>query len=218
MFGDSLGLPTQVNSGNIEFGSTNSTIPLNGGGTTKVAENGCSLPADRIFLNYNHFVNAYAAQSTLFGTTTPPQTFNFDQVTLGFEKTFHDGDCSIEVRMPFHENFDFDDGQYNTVSSGNIGNLTVYLKTLLLATEDFALGAGLGIGARRGTISFPPRISNATASKTTPSTFCRISVCFMRRTSGGLCRVSCSWTSTPAGTTSIRIKRSEPDRCRGRLS
>src|SRR5262245_15810422 len=70
-------------------------VGLIGDGTlngAKVAEDSSPLPRDRIFFNYNYFDSV--APNVAAGT--------FREV-IGFEKTFLQGNGSIEIRLPFQQ-------------------------------------------------------------------------------------------------------------------
>lgn len=123
-------------------------LPGAGGGRrVKIAENNKALPTDRVFFAYNHFHNVLSTQFA----TVPPRSGPIDRYTIGVEKTFWDGMGSVEVRMPFS-------GTYRwatpfggpTVNNGQIGNLAVILKMLLLEHEDFVFAAGLGLDTPTG--------------------------------------------------------------------
>jgi hypothetical protein len=72
---------------------------------------------------------------------------------LGAEKTFFDGQTSIEVRMPF---IGFPDTQLQTVgiNSGNFGNLTAVFKSLLYMDDATAVGAGVAVETPTGSDTF----------------------------------------------------------------
>jgi hypothetical protein len=65
--------------------------PVAGHGAFKITENDSPRPQDRVFLTYNYFqsVNTFGG---------PPYELN--RWTLGAEKTFLDGDASVEFRLP----------------------------------------------------------------------------------------------------------------------
>lgn len=106
-------------------------------GRQKISENSSPLPRDRVFLNYSYFDNTPLTRG---GT-------DVHRFTPGFEKTFLDGNASIEVRLPFASTLDSSvrvptrTGEHEA----ELGNLTAYLKALLYDTPTFALSAGLGM-------------------------------------------------------------------------
>ncbi len=106
-------------------------------GRQKLSENGSPLPHDRVFVNYSYFNN------------TPLQSggVNVTRVTPGLEKTFFDGNMSVEVRAPFATTLDSDIIAGGLTDTGNaeFGNLTVYFKALLWDAGFEAISAGLGL-------------------------------------------------------------------------
>ncbi len=121
---------------------------LTGGGSryTPISENNKPLPMDRVFFNYNGFYNAITTTNLTAG-----HTFDSDlrRYTFGFEKTFFDGNSSIEMRLPLMNSIDITTPA-NFTSSGTVGNLTLVFKQLLLSTENTALAAGMGLGLPTG--------------------------------------------------------------------
>lgn len=106
-------------------------------GRMKLAENTSPIPRDRVFVNYSYFNNTPLGGSV-----------DVNRVTPGFEKTFFNGNCSVELRTPFATTLssDINGGVLNT-DEAEFGNLTVYMKALLYANCTTALSAGLGITA-----------------------------------------------------------------------
>lgn len=148
MFGD-LVFPA----GSISFvqrteGNVVATLPLGGGRSFKIGENNKPIPMDRIYFNYNGYVNAVTLASAPFGPAIPNDT-NLNQYTFGFEKTFFDGFWSIDVRMPLMDGFrDASDGF--AIDSGRYGNLAAYLKHLIYQDDELAIAYGCGIGLPTG--------------------------------------------------------------------
>ncbi len=60
-----------------------------------VSENNSPRPTDRLYLSYRHFHNATPTRVFQFS-----RDFNVDRFTLGGERTFFDGLCSVEIRAP----------------------------------------------------------------------------------------------------------------------
>lgn len=124
---------TVVGSGNL------AAAPGGNVGRVKLAENGSPLPRDRVYVNYSYFNN----------TPLYPGGLDVKRVTPGFEKTFLNGRGSVEVRMPFATTLDSNvvSGGITNTSDTEFGNMSVYLKGLLLNHENrLALSAGLGLG------------------------------------------------------------------------
>lgn len=149
MFGDSLGLGTQIWLLDYELYPLPQTfdpaygtlVEVPGGGRrVKIAENNKALPMDRVYFMYNHFDNA--AES--YGLEVPGRTFSIDRYTLGVEKTFCDGLWSAEVRLPLGGGYGLTATDFS-VEGGDVGNLAIIVKLLLHSSADGALGAGLGI-------------------------------------------------------------------------
>jgi hypothetical protein len=68
-------------------------------GAFKIEENESPRPMDRVYFNYNYYS----------GVDTGSQKVNVQRETIGFEKTFLDGNASIGVRLPFFQNLDAKD-------------------------------------------------------------------------------------------------------------
>ncbi|RIK86331.1 MAG: hypothetical protein DCC67_02960 [Planctomycetota bacterium] len=108
-------------------------------GRQKITENGSSIPRDRIINNFSFFRN------------TPLSSAGHDVVrnVSGFEKTFFDEMTSVELRVPYASTLDSTVAVDSTGivggTNGELGNMTVYAKLLLLERQRFALGAGLGV-------------------------------------------------------------------------
>src|SRR5579864_298329 len=123
----------------------NVRVPVSALGAFKVAEGDSPRPQDRLFLDYNFFeglqngpaggvntttnivVNGALAQSVR--TFIPPVPgVDLNREVFGFEKTFFDGICSVELRMPMLQQ-QFVDGS----AANLIGDLTVVGKLALLS-------------------------------------------------------------------------------------
>lgn len=148
MFGDSLMAPGQVFAGAAFTPGVTpyADIPLAGGARrVKIAENNRLMPTDRVYLQYNHFHNAFER----FDAAGTPGVASLDQYTLGIEKTFLDV-WSCEVRMPFTGAYQADMAPTINlpglgVSTSHYGNLAVILKRHLAAGDWWALGGGVGV-------------------------------------------------------------------------
>ena len=128
------------------------TIPGAGGSRrVKIAENNKALPADRLIFSYNHFENAlqFTENNLVNPGASIIRTLPIDRYTIGIEKTFLEGAWSAEVRMPFVSQFGFNTPDL-TGASGNIGNLAVIVKHLLVEDNDFAVVIGMGIDIPTG--------------------------------------------------------------------
>jgi hypothetical protein len=164
MFGDLGGATSTFTASNISsVGGTKLTtgtftLPIAGGGSRvgKISENDSPIPRDRIFFSYNHFQNVFQISETPQAPPGPTliRQEPIDRYTLGFEKTFFDGWTSVEVRMPFVGGIDTQLQTVGFSSTGNIGNLTVVLKSLLYMDSATAVGAGVAIETPTGTDTF----------------------------------------------------------------
>lgn len=106
-------------------------------GRVKIAENGSPFPRDRVFLSHSLFDNVPLA----------PGGVNVNRFVPGFEKTFYNGLMSIETRVPFAVGLDSQisaDGITNT-SEAELGDLTMFWKSLLWCRGPFALAGGMGV-------------------------------------------------------------------------
>ncbi|MBU6238173.1 MAG: hypothetical protein KGQ51_10110 [Planctomycetes bacterium] len=151
MFGDTLNpglsyFPFKSSSQSPSESQLAFTAPQGGGGSFNASENNTAIPTDRVYFIYNGFFNA-ASNSVGFGPVQ--QNLDIHRYLMGFEKTFLDGNLSIDVRMPFVSSLQFDAFGINS-ETGNVGNLTMYLKGLMLADEFTAFATGLGIGLPTG--------------------------------------------------------------------
>ena len=158
MFGDFF-----MSGGNLNFARNNNGVPgeqsfgsftvpgAGGSRRVKIAENNKAMPTDRLIFSYNHFENALQFSSNTLGNpgAAVRQTSPIDRCTIGIEKTFLDGEYSCEVRMPFVSQFDFQTPAI-VGNGGQIGNLAVILKKLLVEDEDFAVVVGMGIDIPTG--------------------------------------------------------------------
>ena len=125
-------------------------VPLGGGMRRFKNEQARALPTDRFFATYNHFHNAVELKS--FDPTTGNQQSdagNIDQYTLGIEKSFDDGNWSLEIRMPFSGGANVAIPAFQFDSDG-VGNLSLTLKRLLYSDESLAVAAGLATTAPTG--------------------------------------------------------------------
>jgi len=115
-------------------------VPIGAGDRRfKLAENNSPFPTDRYFVNYNHFRNALL---TLDGREA-----NLDRAVFGLEKTFHDGQFSFEVRVPFANGLNsvqVSDSTANNVAT-EFGNIAFALKALLHRGPYVSWSAGLGM-------------------------------------------------------------------------
>lgn len=114
------------------------TSPGTGGGVgrLKLAENTSVLPQDRVYFGYQYF---NGVPLTANGT-------NVNRYVPGFEKTFFNGNTSVEVRVPFAGTLDSTQDVTNIgATNTQLGNVTVFLKGLIYSSDTVAFGGGLSI-------------------------------------------------------------------------
>jgi len=148
MFGDSIAFGGQLLLITRDKGAVVTDLPLGGGRMFKISENNKPIPMDRVYFNYNGYVNALTYTSAPLG---PPvtQTLNLNQYTFGFEKTFLDGFWSLDVRMPVTDGFQASSPS-SAIDSGRIGNMAMFLKHMFYQDDSLAMAAGLGFGLPTG--------------------------------------------------------------------
>jgi hypothetical protein len=150
MFGDSFLPLTATIQTNVTAGAPRNTmldLPLAGGSRRFKNEHSRAMPTDRIFGTYHHFQNALEATG-ITGAARSTDA-NVDRFTLGFEKTFAEGNASIELRLPMSVpvSLSVPDAAYRTDSAGD---LVVTLKGLLYTDEFQAVALGLAINTPTG--------------------------------------------------------------------
>jgi hypothetical protein len=132
-------------------------LPYAGGShRIKISENTKAVPLNRFYFVYNHFRNAF--NSSAIGRTASDEFVrtseddSLDRYILGWEQTFYDGLCSIELRMPFSgiHTFGFapppsDPAGALDVHGGQVGNLAIIVKELIYADACGAYSWGLGV-------------------------------------------------------------------------
>jgi hypothetical protein len=112
--------------------------PVAGGavGRTKIADDNSPLPRDRIIFDYDYFNNVPLSVNGV----------DVHRFSAGFEKTFFDGQASIEVRLPFASTLNSDVNAFGTTSDHEeLGDLHLTLKALLYGSPVLSIAAGLGI-------------------------------------------------------------------------
>ncbi len=104
----------------------------------KIAENTSPMPRDRLIFDYGYFDNVPLA----------PGGVSVNRFTLGFEKTFLDGDMSFEFKAPMASTVDSTVVQNVAINerSGEFGNLELAVKMLFRQTETWAFSGGLQLG------------------------------------------------------------------------
>ena len=175
MIGDALG-----SAGFLSFSTTSlaTTETVDGifdipgsGRIPKIAENNSPIPRDRFYFAFNHFNNAYDAQSNVDPNALDddmlpiPADFRERQLhqkrfTLGIEKTLFYGDMSVEFRLPLVTQVQYDapsvtNPTMSAVSFGTDdpnGNFSIVLKKVLL---DWYSGPSSGVLTSGVGFTFP---------------------------------------------------------------
>ncbi len=129
------------------------TIPIAGGdGFAKIADDNSPIPTDRVFLDDNFYNRAVISGNG--------GIVDLNRFTFGFEKTFFDGFCSIQVESPLDSGLSAnqDVGDTTGENQGTVfGNLSLTLKCLLYQNDSFAVSAGAMLGlptAPQGSFTF----------------------------------------------------------------
>ena len=119
-----------------------------------IAEANSPLPLDRTYVSYRHFHNVTGVRVlTLFD-----RDYNVDQYTLGSERTFCDGMCSVEMRLPIERRLTSNFGSivntlvdpaivepFQSGRQNELGNVAGILKVLMYEDCNLAVSAGMGV-------------------------------------------------------------------------
>ena len=150
MFGDSFGslsgitFTTVTDGGDVSSTSTPGAIrlPRTGGARVFKNEQSRALPTDRVFGLYHHFENALQLENA---------DANVDVYTLGVEKTFLEGNTSIELRMPLNNPVGLSSGSLGqSFQTHAAGDLIVTFKALLYSDESQGVSLGLAVNTPTG--------------------------------------------------------------------
>jgi hypothetical protein len=163
MLGDSLAYLTRGQFGTVIVGplipgSTSLLIDVPvaslAGSAFKIADNDSPIPMDRCFLDLNYFT---AVNHSIRPGGSPQ--LRVARELFGYEKTFLDGDASIEVRAPFFQLHDSAGGSFS-----DFGDITLIAKFALLrdTSSGSVLTAGLALTLPTG--------PNTTVTSFTPPT------------------------------------------------
>ena len=118
-------------------------IPAAGGNSRfSIADNNKGLPQNRVFTDYRHFNNAIGTDTTRPGMPPLVRRQNFDSFLFGVEKTLDEDELiSVEVRLPFSGNADFNQPGYG-VSGGEFGNIPVIWKQAIVLEDSYSMVLG----------------------------------------------------------------------------
>ncbi len=130
MLGDVLGAGYSYTGGG--------NVSLAGGDRgAKIADDSRPLPTDRFFFDFNAF-----SQANLTGNGA---LIGLERYTLGLEKTFFDGLCSIEIKAPIEDGLSPTQSRSFTTAGNEgvvFGDLQISPKVLLFDTCGWAVAAG----------------------------------------------------------------------------
>ncbi len=150
MFGDSFGSLSGITFTTVSEDSESSStsapgairLPRTGGARVFKNEQSRALPTDRVFGLYHHFENALQLENT---------DTNVDVYTLGFEKTFLEGNTSIELRMPLNNPVGLSSGGTGqSFQTHAAGDLIVTFKALLYSDDSQGFSLGLAVNTPTG--------------------------------------------------------------------
>lgn len=119
--------------------------PIGGGAAVrrvKLADNNSPMPRDRLFFDYRFFHDVIAGIGDV------------SRYTFGFEKTFRDGNSSIEVRFPFAATLDSEQMVSGRAARNfESGNLTLIYKDVVYASDSLlgTIGTGIAFPSADGT-------------------------------------------------------------------
>jgi len=118
--------------------------PTGGGavGRTTISDDNSPMPRDRVIFDYDLFNNVPLSARGV----------DVNRFSVGIEKTFLDGQMSLEVRLPFASTLSDDIRTDGSTSSDNVelGDLNLTLKALLYRSSTIAVAGGLGIAVPTG--------------------------------------------------------------------
>jgi hypothetical protein len=119
MFGDTFVGLLDINTDNDGIRSA-ARIPFSGGSNRLViARSNSDLVRDRFYVAYEHTTGSLSASSQAVTSSGA----SLDRTFLGLEKTFLDGQASVEVRLPFAAQRDFTFDRFSIQSDGVLGNV-----------------------------------------------------------------------------------------------
>jgi len=134
-------------SGLLDVGLAHPTLAC---GRLNIAEANTPLPTDRVYYSYRHFKGATPLSVYQFG-----EELDVDRHTLAFERTYWDGMCSVEMRLPLEYRLSSETTSLLTpagidLTTGDarrteLANVSVIFKTLLMERQTWALSGGLGV-------------------------------------------------------------------------
>jgi hypothetical protein len=135
--------PAHVRIATISGNRTAVIAPLPFRSAFKITENESPRPTDRVFFNYNYYNNVDRIFQGIPGTNA-----NLHRETIGFEKTFLNGDASFGMRLPFLQL----DGSSSDFQDSHVDDLSMIFKYAFINNRETGnvLSAGLVLTAPTG--------------------------------------------------------------------
>jgi hypothetical protein len=121
----------------------------------KIAENDSPLPVDRVFVDYNYFNNVNGSFNAATGA--PIGRIDVHRQLFGLEKTFFNGNASVEMRVPVDQ-LDAMGGSVPGLGGSftDFGDMTLVFKGILLQNRETGnvFSGGLAITMPTGPSTF----------------------------------------------------------------
>lgn len=100
----------------------------------KLSENNSPIPRDRFIANYNFFNDVIGGIGDV------------NRYAFGFERTFHNGNSSIEVLFPFASTLAADQVANGVIAKNTqFGDIPIILKTILAQRDEYVFAGGFGV-------------------------------------------------------------------------
>jgi len=134
--------------------SSTSRVVLPAMSDFKVADNQSARPLDRVYFSFNGYNNFYNNVNQSLGSGI--SNVRIYQETFGFEKTFLDGEASVQLSMPLNT-FQADNNIPGLNGNAtNVGDLSVILKGVLVRSADWnrLISGGVAVTLPSGPRSF----------------------------------------------------------------
>ena len=123
------------------------TVPMAGGADRLViSRNNSARPQDRIYLHYGHLTGGLTGSANFPGVNRT-EVASLDRYVLGIERSCLEGRASLEIRMPYASQRDFDFGStaFSVRNYNYQGDLSAIGKFILSETESSTISAGVAI-------------------------------------------------------------------------
>lgn len=133
---------TILNDTNVGFAD----LPATGGADRLViSRNNSARPQDRVYLQYEHLTGGLTGFADFPGVNRREMA-SLDRYVLGIERACLNGRASLEIRMPYASERDFDFGTaYSVRNSSYQGDTSAIGKFILSETESSTISAGIAI-------------------------------------------------------------------------